>query len=514
MLLLSLLLLPLVGAVILSLIPAFAGDSDASRKATGKFSLLWGVLSIALVAMIGMQEKSDGAFARWTLEWIPSADINLVFTVDGISWVFLLLTSLVTTFALGVSLRSQLTGRAYCGLILAMQAFLFGVFTARHFIPFFICWEMTLIPSYLLVRLWGGKDAPRAAKRFFIITLFGGVSMLVGFLGLQIATGTMNFDTLIEMAHHKELVPAVAKAFITTGYSGEVLLTIIATVVFIGLAVKIPVFPFHAWLPDAYSEAPTPVTILLTGVLSKMGVYGLLRVFLMIFPEVLPGMASWITVLAVITVVLGALAALAQTDLKRILAYSSINHLAYCTLAVAAVAANHADQDAVGSALAGTVLQAFNHGIIVCAMFFGVSILERKSGGLRGLNDFGGLRKNMPVFTSLMALALFASLGLPGLSGFVGEFLIFNGVFGLTPWAAAVSLIGLLLTAVFFLRFIRKAFHGPLTDATKSWQDIGFNDRLLYAPVIAIILLLGVWPQFILQTFNEEILRMINLLLP
>jgi len=478
MLLLTLLLLPLVGAVILSLVPAFAGDDDGKNKLAGKFSILWGVLSIVLVAVIGLQGKTDGAFAAWSLDWIPAANINLSFSVDGISWVFILLTSLVTTFSLAISSRSGLSGRAYCGLILAMQAFLFGVFTARHFIPFFLCWEMTLIPSYLLVRLWGGENAPRAAKRFFIITLGGGVSMLIGFLALQIAVGTMDFDALIQMAANKELVPAVAKAFAATGYSGSVILTTIAVVVFIGLAVKIPIFPFHAWLPDAYSEAPTPVTILLTGVLSKMGVYGLFRVFLMVFPEILPGFAPWLTALAVITVVLGAVAALAQTDLKRIL-----------------------------------VLQAFNHGIIVCAMFFGVSILERKSGGMRGINDFGGLRTKMPVFCALMGLAFFASLGLPGLSGFVGEFLIFNGVFGLVPWAAAVSAIGLLLTAVFFLRYIRKAFHGPVTEKTDSWKDIDTTDRLLYLPVIAMIVLLGVWPQMILQAFNDDIVNMINLLI-
>ncbi len=513
MLLLSLLLLPLVGAVILSLVPAFAGDDDGKNKLAGKFSILWGVLSIVLVAVIGMQGRNaDGAFAAWSLDWIPAANINLNFSVDGISWVFLLLTSLVTTFSLVISSRSGLSGRAYCGLILAMQAFLFGVFTARHFIPFFLSWEMTLIPSYLLVRLWGGENAPRAAKRFFIITLGGGVSMLVGFLALQVAVGTMDFDSLIQMAANKELVPAVAKAFAVTGYTGTAVLTVIASVVFIGLAVKIPVFPFHAWLPDAYSEAPTPVTILLTGVLSKMGVYGLFRVFLMVFPEVLPGFAPWLTALAVITVVLGAVAALAQTDLKRILAYSSINHLAYCTLAVAAVASTQADHDAVSSALSGTVLQAFNHGVIVCAMFFGVTILERKSGGLRGINDFGGLRTKMPVFCALMGLAFFASLGLPGLSGFVGEFLIFNGVFGLVPWAAAASAIGLLLTAVFFLRYIRKAFHGPVTDKTDTWKDIDTIDRLIYLPVIAMIVLLGVWPQIILQAFNADIVTMLNLL--
>jgi len=276
------------------------------------------------------------------------------------------------------------------------------------------------------------------------------------------------------------------------------------------LAVKIPVVPFHAWLPDAYAEAPTPVTMLLTGLLSKMGVYGLLRIFLPVFSEVLPGLAPWLNGLAVATVLLGAVAALAQKDLKRILAYSSVNHLGYCVLAVAAVAASQADHASCASAVSGVVLQAFNHGIIASALFFGIAILEERSGGARGLNDFGGLRANMPVFAGVMGIAVFASLGLPGLSGFVGEFLIFNGVFGVGPWAAAVSLIGLLLTAVFLLRLIRKVFHGPLPSGMAKWPDLTTGERWLFAPAIAMIVIPGLCPQVLLQFVNADTLRLLE----
>ncbi len=518
MLLLSLLLFPLLGAVILTALPGAGrrGIRESAGADGGRFAIAWAVIPLALVVIMGIPHPTPdhGVLASWSLDWIPSANIKLAFSVDGISWVFLLLTSLVTLFALAISPRFGLGSRGYCALILVMQSMLFGVFTAGHFIPFFLCWEMTLIPSYLLIRLWGGDGAPRAAMRFFIVTLFGGVCMLLGFLALQISVGTMDFAELTEMAANKELAASVGTALESTGYGGHYLLTIIAICVFLGLAVKIPVFPFHAWLPDAYAEAPTPVTLLLTGLLSKMGVYGLLRILMMIFPEVLPGFAPWLTALAVITVLLGAVAALAQTDMKRILAYSSINHLGYCVLAVAAVAASQADRTAVASSISGVVLQAFNHGIIASALFFSVGIFEQRSGGLRGINDFGGLRARMPVFCGLMGLALFASLGLPGLSGFVGEFLIFNGVFGLVPWAAAVSLIGLLLTAVFLLRLLRKVFHGPLPSGLESWTDLTTGERLLFAPVIALIVVLGVWPQALLHCINDDILRMLNLLLP
>ena len=510
MLLPTLLLLPLAGAALIAVWPGLC-DACARRLTT-----VWAVLPVVVVAWLGWQgiNPTDGLMAVWSQTWMTDANITLSFAVDGTSWLFLLLTSLVTLFALAVSVRYEIGGRAYGGLVLVMESMLFGVFTARHFIPWFLCWEMTLIPAYLLIRLWGGKGAPRAALRFFIMTLGGGVCMLLGFLALQLAVGTMDFDALSQMAAHHGLAAGLAKSFAVTGLGGGTLLTVAAVAVLLGLAVKIPVVPFHAWLPDAYAEAPTPVTMLLTGLLSKMGVYGLLRVFLPVFAEVLPGLAPWLNTLAVATVLLGSMAALAQKDLKRILAYSSVNHLGYCVLAVAAVAASQADLSSCASALSGVVLQAFNHGIIASALFFGIAILEARSGGLRGLNDFGGLRANMPVFAGLMGIAVVASLGLPGLSGFVGEFLIFNGVFGLGPWAATVSLIGLLLTAVFLLRLIRLVFHGPLSASLAKWQDLTTCERWLFAPAIAMIVIPGLLPQVLLRFANLDTLRLLEQLRP
>jgi NADH-quinone oxidoreductase subunit M len=339
--------------------------------------------------------------------------------------------------------------------------------------------------------------------------------MLLGFLALQIATGTMNFDQLAGMAGNHELAAHLGSAFAATGFSGTALLTGVALAVFLGLAVKVPVFPFHAWLPDAYAEAPAPATMLLTGLLSKMGVYGLLVIFLPLFPEVLPALAPSLTALAVITVVFGAVAALAQTDMKRILAYSSVNHLGYCALAIAAIgSATAADRESASAALSGVVLQAFNHGIIAPTIFFCIGLLELRNQGKRGLHDFGGLRAPSPVLCGLMGLAIFASLGLPGLSGFVGEFLIFNGVFGLVPWAAAVSVIGLLLTAVFFLRLLRMVFHGPMNLTLAGWQDLSAGERLVLAPAIALIVLPGLWPQVLLHWVNPDTVRLLDLLLP
>jgi NADH-quinone oxidoreductase subunit M len=466
------------------------------------------------VGFIATRGGMTGVMAKGTLPWIPDENMNLRFCIDGLAWLFLALTCVVTLVSLLASLMSDRGGRAYCALILILQSALFGVFTAKHFIPWFLCWEMTLIPAYLLIRLWGGKGAPRAALRFFIMTLGGSAFMLIGFLALQLAVGTMDFTELGKLAANHSLAESLEEAFSVTGWSGDFLLKIVALSVFLGLAVKVPVFPFHAWLPAAYAEAPTPVTMLLTGLLSKMGVYGLLRIFLPVFPEVLPSLAPLLMTMAVITVVLGALAALAQTDLKRMLAYSSLNHLAYCTMAIVAATAANADRDALSSALSGTVLQALNHGIIASGLFFGILILESRSDGLRGLKDFGGLRLQTPVFCGLFGIAIFASLGLPGLSGFIGEFLIFNGVFKLTPWAAVVSLSGLLLTAVFLLRMIRLVFSGPLKSELSKWPDLSGAERALFGVIIALIVIPGLCPQVLLHFSNPSILNLLDLLCP
>lgn len=505
--LLSVILFPLLGAIGLALSPRM------TRPKAGKFALVWSLLTLVLACSLN---ANGGSYPEWSLPWMPDAGIHLTFSANGISWLFLVLTGLVTAFAIAASLRLENISRAYFALILTLQCALFGVFTARHFIPWFLCWEMTLIPSYLLIRLWGGAGAPRAALRFFIMTLGGSAFMLVGFLALQLSAGTMDFSELGQLAADKQLAAGLAKTFAASGLSGHALLTIVALAVFLGLAVKLPVVPFHAWLPAAYAEAPTPVTMLLTGLLSKMGVYGLLLIFLPVFAEVLPALAPLLSWLAVATVLLGAAAALAQTDLKRLLAYSSVNHLGYCALAIAATAAalESYPRDAMSSLLSGTVLQAFNHGIIASTLFFGVGILEHRSHGLRGLNDFGGLRARMPVFCGVFGLAVFASLGLPGLSGFVGEFLIFNGVFAITPVAATISVIGLLLTAVFLLRMIRKVFNGPLNPARVKISDLTKMERFMFGAAVLLIIAYGVKPDLLLQYANPGIVELLDLLHP
>ena len=500
--LLILILFPLIFAAII------AADSRFGDKSAGKASML------AQIILLGLMCNHMGSTKVFSLDWIPDANLHLRFQWDGLSSLFVLLTGIVTLAAQAALYLSGKSDRRMLALIFVLESALIGVFTARHFIPWFLCWEMTLIPAWLLIRQWGGAGAPKAALRFFLMTLGGSAFMLVGFLALQLSVGTMDFDALGQLAAQGALADAMGASFDFTGQCGHTILTWVALAVFLGLAVKIPIVPFHAWLPAAYAEAPTPVTMLLTGLLSKMGVFAMLRVFLPVFPEVLPALAPLLTWLAVATVLLGAVAALAQTDLKRMLAYSSVNHLGYCALAIAAVAASQSDRSAMSSALSGTVLQAFNHGIIASALFFGISILESRSGGQRGLNDFGGLRAQTPVFCGLFGIAVFASLGLPGLSGFIGEFLIFNGAFALVPGATALSVIGLLLTAVFLLRMMRKVFWGPLKPSLSKWQDLSKPERYTFGFLVLLIVLYGLAPSIPLDFANPAIVELLDLLHP
>jgi NADH-quinone oxidoreductase subunit M len=270
--------------------------------------------------------------------------------------------------------------------------------------------------------------------------------------------------------------------------------------------------PFHTWLPAAYAEAPSPVTMLLTGAMSKMGVYGLLRVALPIFGPQIAAMRTPLLVLATATVVMGGWAAAAQKDLKRIFAYSSVNHLGYCLLGIFAIAiptSGAAPQASQAAALNGVILQMFNHGLTAAALFWFIAMIQMRSGGLRGLEDFGGLRKPAPVFAGLMGIALFSSLGLPGLNGFVGEFLIFRGVFPLSWIAGTVSVLGLLVTAAVILTVIQKVFTGPAPERWAGFADLHASERLALAPVIGLMLLLGLLPQLIVDTINPTVMNLL-----
>ena len=437
--------------------------------------------------------------------WAPSLGIQYHLGVDGLGALMLLLSAIVTLMSVDAAHRVHHQPGLYFALVLTLEAGLFGSFTALNFFHWFLFWELSLIPAFFLIKLWGGARRGPAATQFFIYTMAGSAALLVAFLAVFVSTGSMDFPHLTLLALTGELEQMV------TTRLGPVMIWL-AIGVLAGFAVKVPMIPFHTWLPAAYAEAPSPVTMLLTGAMSKMGVYGLLRIALPLFGHQIAQMRTPLLVLAVATVVMGAWAAAAQKDLKRIFAYSSVNHLGYCLLAIFALAVPAAGAAAVTSqamALNGVILQMFNHGITAAALFWFVAMIQTRTGGHRGIDQFGGLRKPAPVLAGLMGIALFSSLGLPGLNGFPGEFLIFRGVFPLAWVAATVSILGLLVTAVVILTVIQKVFWGPVSEHCVNFPDLHHGERLALAPVIALMLLVGLVPSLIVSSVNPTVMNLL-----
>jgi NADH-quinone oxidoreductase subunit M len=487
--------LPLIGAAI----ALFAG-----RHARG-VALITALASLVLALVVWTHIPANGQIGLVELHpWVPSLGIEYHLGVDGLGALMLVLSSIVTLMSVDAAHRVHHQPGLYYGLVLMLESGLFGSFTALNFFHWFLFWELSLIPAFFLIKLWGGPRRGPAATQFFVYTMAGSVALLLSFLAIYLSTGTMDFMQLADMAADGTLAQLV------TAHLGPVM-PWLAIGVLAGFAVKVPLAPFHTWLPAAYSEAPSPVTMLLTGAMSKMGVYGLLRIAIPLFGPQIAQMRTPLLVLAVITVVMGAWAAAAQKDLKRVFAYSSINHLGYCLLGIFALAipTAGAPSAAQAAALNGVILQMFNHGLTAAALFWFIAMLQMRSGGLRGIDDFGGLRKPAPIFAGLMGFALFSSLGLPGLNGFVGEFLIFRGVFPLAWVAATFSVLGLLVTAAVILTVIQKVFTGPVPERWAGFPDLHPSERLALAPVIGLMILLGLVPQLIVDGINPTVLNLL-----
>jgi NADH-quinone oxidoreductase subunit M len=494
---------PLIGA--LGVLGLGAKSRTLARGTALTFSFI--ALALALVLWHRFNSASGELQFEELHPWIPAIGVRYHVGIDGLGLLMLVLSAIVVPMSMAASWQIQEGTSLYFALILFLQAGLFGTFTALNFFHWFLFWELSLIPAFFLIRLWGGPHRAAAATQFFVYTMVGSITLLLAFLAIFLCTGKFDFIDLSELARNGQLIPALAGTIGWPSLAPQQIAMIIFCGAFLGFAVKVPLIPFHTWLPDAYVEAPTGTTMLLTGAMSKMGVYGFLRILLPIFFVELRSVRTPLLWLAVATIVLSAYAAFAQTDLKRILAYSSINHLGYCMLGIFSVAGITADGPALvtakAAALDGVMLQMFNHGLTAATLFWFVALLEKRSGGLTGINDFGGLRKVAPVFCGLMGIALFSSLGLPGLNGFVGEFLIFRGAFPLATWATALAVIGLLATAIFVLTILQRVFSGPLNERWSKLQDLTIGERLALLPPIAIMFVLGIYPQLVLGVINS-----------
>src|SRR6266540_7210690 len=405
----AIILIPLLGAVAVCTWPPASAEATAGRLRNGRpIALTFNIISAgcALALWRNFDATATGLQFVERHAWIPAIGAEYLVGVDGLSLLLVLLTSVIIPFAF----LAQRMPRGFCAIMLVMQSALYGTFTAQNFLLWFLFYEMSLIPAFLLIKIWGGEHRDRAATKFFLYTFLGSVAMLLSVLGIYFAKGTFDFATLAELGKNGLLTGK----FAWLAFGG----------IFIGLAVKVPVFPFHTWLPDAYESAPVGASMVLTGVLSKMGVYGFVRLLLPLFPGEIKILGPWLLGLVVCSIGFASLAAWAQSGMKRMIAYLSVNHLGYCMLGLFAVTATTAGSLIdTQAALSGVFIQIFNHGITAAALFYYVGLLEQRR-GLRGIDDFGGLMQCTPLLCGWMSVAMFSSLGLPGLNGFIGEFLI------------------------------------------------------------------------------------------
>ena len=474
------LFLPLAGAVLILALPR--------PTARTVHSIGIGTAGLTLVGALAMwlEGVSGAGFSQVEeLEWIPAIGAAYRVGVDGISLPLVLLSAMLflVAFIYASSLRER--PRAYVALVLLLETAAIGTFTALDGILFYVFFEVSLVSMYFMIAGWGHEDRQRAALMFFIYTLLGSLPLLLAILGLYLGSPDPSFDMRAWIANPPLEGAAAMWALVA---------------MLVTFAVKIPAVPLHTWLPAAHVQAPTIGSVILAGIMLKFGTYGLVRFALQMTPEAFREAGVVVLVFGVIGALYGAFAALAQTDLKRLVAYTSINHMGYVIIGVA-VAALALDPSVRATALDGAVLQMFSHGLVTGALFFLVGMIQERA-HTREMGEFGGLLKTVPLLGWSFMLAAFASLGLPGLAHFPGEFQIFLGTLGSVP-AAVVSILGLAIIAGTFLKAIRETFLGEPQSRWHSMPDLSLREVLALAPLLVLTVATGVAPSWVLDTIHR-----------
>ena len=479
--------LPIAAAAILLFYPKSAATAIKGFGLAA--SLLTFVASLSILN--GFHEGVAGFQLVESLPWIPQWGIRYSLGVDGISLWLVLLTTLLTPV---VFLSSWNTihkhPKEYVIAFLIMEAAMIGVFIATDLLLFYVFFELTLLPMYLIIGVWGGLNRIYAAIKFFLFTMAGSLLMLLGIIYLTFAhyhtTGVLTFA--ITELYGTSLAPH-AQAVLFFAFA-------------LAFAIKVPLFPLHTWLPDAHVEAPTGGSIILAGVMLKMGTYGFLRFVLPFFPDATAKYAGLFIALAVIGIVYGALVAWVQPDMKKLVAYSSVSHLGFCVLGIFAL-----NQ----TSIEGSILQMVNHGLSTGALFLCVGVIyERRH--TRMLADYGGLAKTMPVFATFFIISMLSSVGLPGLNGFVGEFLILAGSFQTTPKWTVVAATGVILAAIYLLWLIQRVFFGPITkEENRNVREIAWNEVAALVPLVVLMVWIGIYPNMFLRKMTPSVHQLLQI---
>jgi NADH-quinone oxidoreductase subunit M len=518
---------PLIGMVLILLIPTGTDERSKSvstnlfRWTTVLFTFIQLILAIMIYngfdnSLPGVNDPNSFQFierADWiTLTGVPllgEVKIEYFMGIDGISAPMILLTAIVCFVASFASFSVKKALKGYFAMYLLLDVGMMGVFCALDFFLFYVFWELMLLPMYFLIGIWGGPRKEYAAIKFFLYTLFGSVFMLLVMIALFFAVGSFS---LTEMMNPANFDPDSILYGMDTTWRYVAFMAL-----FVGFAIKVPTVPFHTWLPDAHVEAPTPISVILAGVLLKMGTYGMLRISWPIFPDAVAYFQGLIAFIGMVSIVYGALCALGQhkvgkRDLKKLIAYSSVSHMGYVMLGMAAMNTE---------GMVGAIFQMFNHGTITAMLFMIVGVVYDRA-HTRSLDAFGGLANKMPVYTGIMAIAFFAAIGLPGMSGFVSEVFILLGAFKTYPVLTVISGSGIILGAAYMLWALQKVFFGKLPekwagpwDPTKKLykhDDINGIELTALVPLAIIVIYLGINPQPVIGMMSESVNHLIDLI--
>jgi NADH-quinone oxidoreductase subunit M len=535
--------LPLAGSIIIVLLMIGRATLGLGKQLVDQASRWIALVAsgFSMAASIAAWSMFDGSNPGVQLVakavWIKAFNVEYFVGADGISISMVLLSGIVSFIATIASMpwwsdhkTSHMAGMeddghddphhpkhfsvrmvpGYMAMLLLLQTGMMGTFAALDMFLFYVFWEVMLLPMYFLIGVWGGPRKEYAAIKFFLYTLAGSVLMLLAIIALYynshpalLADGTMSSlhtFNILEMAKQAQAgVFAAAAPILGFGFTKIVFIGL-----FIGFAIKIPMFPFHTWLPDAHVEAPTPISVILAGVLLKMGIYGILRFNYAILPDATAWAAGAMAVFGVINIVYAAFVCLAQKDLKKLIAYSSVSHMGFSLLGMAAM---------TPQGISGAVLNLFTHGIISSMLFLLVGVIYDRAHH-REIEKFGGLASVVPEYTAMTGLAFFASMGLPGLAGFIAEFMVFSGAFPVFTTYTIISATSVIITAAYYLWAIHRMFLGKLNQAYVGYPDLVWRERLTLYPLAAFCIVLGFYPQMILSVINGSLHALIRNIRP
>lgn len=471
--------LPLAGALVIGFIPK---DREGAVR-IGALIVALATFVVSLGVLVNFETGTDSFQLGTDVLWIGDWGIRYLTGIDGLSLWMVMLTTFLTPIVVLASWSLTSRVKPFFIFLLALETGMIGVFSSLDLFLFYLFWEVMLVPMYFLIGIWGYGNRIYAAMKFFLFTLAGSLLMLVGIIFMYFASEPHSFSFL-EMLGTE--IPISTQRWLFLAF-------------FASFAVKIPLVPFHTWLPDAHTEAPTAGSVMLAGVLLKMGAYGLIRFAIPLFPDAARDLVPLIMTLAIIGIVYGALVAIVQTDLKRLIAYSSVAHLGFVVLGLFT---------GTIQGISGGVLQMVSHGLSTGALFLLVGALyDRRH--TRAIADFGGLQKTIPIFSGIFLFVVLSSIGLPGLNGFVGEFLVLLGTFVGYRWWVIPAAFGVVLAAIYLLWAYKRVFHGPVTnEANRLIPDLGVRELVMLAPILVLIVVIGVYPQPFLDRIGPSAERL------